>query len=390
MRIHVGRAAVAVVIGLTVALAGCSSKGKVREPAKLVDIKHPRIKLSTDWTASSGSGSDDRFTEFRVAYDGSAIYAADIKGRVSAFSADKGHRLWRTKTREEVQAGPVVAGKLVLVGTRGAQLIALHAEDGTEAWKTTLSSEVLAAPAGDASLIVARTVDGQVHGLSPSSGETLWAYSNTVPSLVMRGQSSPLVYGGVAFVGAENGHVVALRAMDGQPVWDQSMVVPSGRNDLERMTDIDGDLVVADAGNCVLMTSLGNETICFDPTNGEARWRRSIRSVENPVVSGDKAYITDTTGVVWCLDLASGAAAWKQEGLLYRGVSAPAVFGGYVVVGDYKGYLHWMDPKTGEFVARSRAGRDPIDNPPEATADHLFVLNDDGKITAVKLPKPIN
>ena len=75
--------------------------------------------------------------------------------------------------------------------------------------------------------------------------------------------------------------------------------------------------------------------------------------------------------------------AWKQEGLLYRKLSAPAYFDGYVVVGDFEGYLHWLDPSTGAFVGRSRVGSDPIVRAPVAAEGLLYVMNTTGRVSAV-------
>ena len=82
------------------------------------------------------------------------------------------------------------------------------------------------------------------------------------------------------------------------------------------------------------------------------------------------------------LDAASGAAAWKQQDLKYRRLSPPAFYKGYVVVGDYKGYLHWLSPGDGKIVARTRLGSDPIAAPPVVAGELLYVMDVDGKLRA--------
>ena len=123
---------------------------------------------------------------------------------------------------------------------------------------------------------------------------------------------------------------------------------------------------------------------CIQPDSGEIVWRRSIRSYTSMALSSDKVYVTDDAGVLWALDLATGAAAWKQEDMAYRRLSAPAFFDGFVVVGDFEGYLHWIDPDTGEMVARSRVGSDPILTAPVAGTDRLFVMGSTGRIAAIE------
>ena len=99
----------------------------------------------------------------------------------------------------------------------------------------------------------------------------------------------------------------------------------------------------------------------------------------------DNVYVSDADGVVWALDLATGAAAWKNESLKYRRLSPPAFFAGHVVVADYEGYVHFLDPRDGSVVARSRAGKEPILAPPAVSDDRLYLLNVDGKLSALQV-----
>jgi outer membrane protein assembly factor BamB len=46
-------------------------------------------------------------------------------------------------------------------------------------------------------------------------------------------------------------------------------------------------------------------------------------------------------------------------------------------VGDFDGYLHWLDPATGTLLARGKTGAGRMTNPPVA-ADGLLLLESDG------------
>jgi len=48
---------------------------------------------------------------------------------------------------------------------------------------------------------------------------------------------------------------------------------------------------------------------------------------------------------------------WKVDQMTNRGLTRPAFYGNYVVVGDKEGYLHWLDSDIGSFVARERPAR---------------------------------
>ncbi|WP_428310199.1 outer membrane protein assembly factor BamB [Hydrocarboniphaga sp.] len=381
---HVTSAAVAALL-LAGALAGCSDKGKVREPAKLVAIDNPAIQPRTLWATSAGVGGDKFFTELAPSLQVDAVYAADIKGRVYAYGVDNGKRLWEINTKGRIAAGPGVSGDLVLVGTLEGEIIALKRTDGSEVWRAQLSSEALGVPVGDGNVVVARSVDGRVFGLSASNGSRLWTFDRTVPELVLRGMSRPVIIGPSVVVGMENGRLVSLNLADGQVRWEQAISVPAGRTVLDRLVDIDGDMVLGD--ECLYVASFGGEVVCLDPTNGQVGWRRGVKSFNSLVAGGDKVFVSDESGVIWGLDAKSGAAAWKQEGLLYRHTSPPAFFGGYVVVGDFEGYLHWMDPSDGKIVGRTRLGSSPITAQPVASEDLLYLQNAGGRLAALTLNK---
>lgn len=367
---------------LVVFTAACSSKATVREPAELTRIDKPSVKPVTVWKSQAGEGAEGKVSGLRLNLQDDAIFVAETGGRVYALARDTGRSLWRKDTDARVISGPGVSGDMVLVGTLDAEVIALKRADGSELWRKKISSEVLGPPAGDGNVVVARSIDGRIFGLGASDGERIWSFDRNPPSLMLRGNSSPLLMGSQAIVGLDSGRVASLRLVDGQPQWEQAVTVPSGRTELERITDIDADLV--ETPDCVLAASYGGEVACLSPSSGEAIWRRSIRSYSGMAISEDKVFVTDDSGVTWGLDLRSGAAVWKQESLQYRRLSPPVWFGGYVVVGDFEGYLHWMNPADGKIVARMRAGSAPILLAPVATEDRLFVMNAEGRIAAIR------
>ena len=363
-------------------LAACGDKN-LRKPAELQDISNPAIKLDTIWNASAGDGGDGVYSGLRLDLQPDALFAADADGEVYAFNPKNGDRIWRAKTKSRVISGPTVAGNAVYVGTLDADVIALKRADGSELWRAKLPSEVMAPVAGDGDIIVVRSVDGHVAGLSSVTGERQWLVDRSVPNLTLRGLSAPVVEGNRVFIGFDNGRVAALRLSDGQPIWEQVLSVPSGRTELERLIDIDAALMPV--GGELYVVSFGGDLACIDSDSGQILWRRSVKSYTGMAMVGDLVVVTDESGVVWALDSHTGAAAWKQDALLYRRLSPPASFGGYAVVGDFKGYLHWLDPKDGKIVARSRVGSDPIRAAMVAGDDVLYVLGDGGRISAMRI-----
>jgi len=375
--------ALALIVVAGLAVSACSTKKNVRKPAELQKIENPALRFDTAWTASAGKGGKKFYTELGLSLEPDAVFSADIDGRIYAFDPRDGQRIWRAATKKRVVAGPAVSGDVVLVGTRDGEVIAVKRSDGTPMWTTRLSSEALSPPAGDGNRVFMRSGDGRIYSLESHTGAQQWSIERSVPSLTLRGLSPPAVLGNRVYVGLDNGRVVALRTSDGQPAWEQVVAAPTGRNELERMTDIDAPLL-ADGGE-LYAASFGGEIACLDQETGQILWRRSVKSYTGLARSDNAVIVTDEAGTVWALDPDTGAELWKNEDLKFRQLSAPTVFKDYVVVGDYKGYLHWLDLKDGHIAARTRAGSKPIRVAPVAGDELLYVLSSKGHIAAIKI-----
>lgn len=378
------RALAIALVGALALTAGCS-KGKVREPTKLTRVAKPAVTTDTAWTRSIGNGADGYVSAIRPNLQPDALYIADIKGRVEALDPKTGNRIWRSETKARVISGPSIADDKVLVGTLDAEVIALKRADGKELWRARISSEVMAPPVGAGRVVVARSGDGREYGLNAATGERLWTFDRGVPNLTLRGLSAPLIVGNRVYTGLDSGKLEALNLDDGQLAWEQTLSVPTGRDPLSQLTDVDGDLLPGADG--LFAVSMGGDISLVDPAGGDSRWRRSIRSFQSMASDGERLYVSDDDGVIWALDAETGAAAWKQEGLKYRRTSAVAVTGNgsAVVVGDFKGYVHFLAPGSGEIIGRARVGSDPIVAAPVAEGERLYVYNSDGRLRAFDL-----
>ncbi len=381
-----GRSGALVAACLLLAVAGCGHKGKVKLPTKLVDIKNPQVLPQEAWSHGIGKGSGKYYTGLQVAVEVDALYVAEIGGSVYALDPKTGKEIWRSKTKARIVSGPSVSGDLVLLGTLDGEVLALKRATGVIAWRTQASSEVLAMPVGSGNTVVVKSVDGREFGLDAATGDRRWSFDRNVPNLSLRGLSAPMISGNRVYIGFDSGKLAALNLSDGAVAWEQIISVPTGRSELERLTDIDADLLLGSTG--LFVVSYGGDLALVDTDTGDSRWRRSVKSYTGMALGGDKLFVTDADGLVWALDAETGAAAWKQEGLKYRMLSPPAYYKGYVVVGDYKGYLHWLSPSDGSLVGRTRLGSRPIIAPPTSSDDLLYVMTSGGKLAAYDLVPP--
>lgn len=362
-------------------LAACNSDKEIDPPAELVDIEQ-QLRISTAWSQSLGGDSERLRLAIRPYVLGDRVYSASYGGDVVAMSSDRGKRLWSTKTKAEISAGPAANEAVVLVGTSDGEVIALESGSGKELWRKLLTSEVLAAPLLTDELAFVRTVDGAVHALSLSDGRSVWAYEDTVPRLTLRGTAPPVLAGDTLLVALDNGKVVALDSRSGDVLWDTLVNVPRGRTELERLADIDAPVRVI--GDDVFVVGFQGRIAMLALDSGQIWWARDASSYRGFTMDDEVIYLTNSESVVMAMRRNDGTVLWEQAALRQRSLTAPAMDGSNVVVGDFEGYLHWLDRATGNIVARQKSGGDRITNAPVSVEDRLFVQTDDGKLVVLK------
>jgi outer membrane protein assembly factor BamB len=356
-------------------------------PAELVEFE-PTLKVGKAWSTDIGKGVDKTGRQIRPSYSSGSIYAADYKGLLIALDAQNGRKQWEIKTELPFTGGPGVSGNLLMMGTENAEVFAFDASTGTQIWSATVTSEVLAAPAESDGIVVVRCIDGRVFGLDSNTGQRLWVYDHSVPLLTLRGNAPLLLRAGVVFVGYDGGQVVALRLDDGILMWEQTLVTAEGRTELERLSDIDGQLVFI--ASDLIVSSYKNRLASLAADSGRLLWFKDISSATGVAVERINLTLSDKDGNLWLLDRRNGAESWKMDQLLYRGLTRPAFYGNFIVVGDMEGYLHWVDIESGLFAAREKVGGDGFSGPPLVVGNTLYVMTRKGSLIAYRAGAALN
>ncbi len=368
-----------------VALQGCSwfkSWGKDDDPGAPAELVEFTSTLATRqiWSQSVGSGLGKAEPQLRPVYWDGSLYTADYKGRLMAVDAENGRVRWEVKTELPLSGGPGVSGDTLLVGTENGEVHALSSRDGAPLWTAQVTSEILAAPVAGDGVVVVRCVDGRIFGLDEESGRRLWVYDRSVPLLTLRGNSVPVIWAGVTYIGYDGGEVVALDLEKGTVVWEQTVVTSEGRSELERLADIDGDMVYV--ASDLIVSSYKNRLASLAANSGRLLWFKDISSASGIVVDRTNLAVSDKDGHVWLLDRRNGSTMWKQDQLENRGLSRPGFMGNFVVVGDFEGYLHWIGLGDGNFAAREKIGGDGFVTGPLVVGNRLYVLTRKGKLLA--------
>lgn len=209
---------------------------------------------------------------------------------------------------------------------------------------------------------------GWLPGTVPKAAPTVAWHFATGARIV----SSPVVAGGLAYVGSDDGHVYALEAATGRLRWawrtegpvPSTPAVSDGR---VHVLSYDGRLHTLDATSGAPLWTFR--------TQGERRFEaRGLHGTQprtqtiadpydvylsSPAVADGMVYVGSSDGHVYALDAASGSLRWKQRtGEVVH--ASPAVAEGLVVVGSWDGVLHALDARSGERRWALQTGRDPL------------------------------
>lgn len=328
-------------------------------------------------------GTPDGYPKPLPAFEGERVYTlGESRRQVFAHTLADGKRLWKASLKDTI-TGAVGAGDgLVLVGTNNGEVVALSAEDGTERWRTSLESEVLAPPTAREGVVVAATGDGHLYGLAAADGARKWSVERDVPTLSLRGGSTPLTTPLLAVHGFADGHLVAVDLQTGREVWDTPIVQPRGRTELERMIDADCQPVID--GSSVYAAAYQGRISAIDLGTGTASWARELSCDNALAIDTFNAYATDTEDKVSAFDRSSGVVQWEQDALEGRHLTAPAVVGRYIAVADVEGYVHWLHGEDGTLAGRIRPTKDAFLLAPTVRDGAAYFLSEGGRLYALR------
>jgi outer membrane protein assembly factor BamB len=342
----------------------------------------PKLRLGLDLAAS-----DDR------------VFVASHNGTLEALSVATGKREWRVQLKAPLSGGPTVGHGMIGLGSGKGDVILVSESDGHVLWQIHINSEILSGPAIGDDVVVVRTVDGKLHGLAVKDGAENWVVDQQVPKLSLRGTSAPLLSGDLAIGGFDNGRVVAANRRNGTTVWDTAVGQSHGSTELARLIDVDSPVVVE--GEDLFAVAYQGRVMHIQRDTGQVLWTHDVSSYRGLAVDPTSVYVSTADGNVLRLDRKNGTEQWTQKALARRQLTEPAVYGGYVIVADGAGVIHWLDPGSGDFVARAEVDKSNTHRPikskglklkrrvssqPIVAGGLLLVFSDSGILSAYSAP----
>lgn len=330
------------------------------------------------WKVDIGSSAGSRrpLLSGPVIADG-RVFAMDSKFRVSAYSEDKGKRLWRIK-REPVKrdweafgGGLAFAGGKLYVSTGYGGLAALNPDDGAVIWEQNLSGPIRAAPLVMEGLVFVVTIDNQIFALDAESGERKWRHAGFAETAMLLGAAAPAGIDGAVIVPYSSGEIFALRTSDGRPIWSDNLAAVRRVDAASALADIRA-LPVTD-GALVYAISHSGRTVAIDMRTGARAWERNVGGVQTPWIAGPWLFMVSNESQVIALSRREGKVRWIAQLDRFEDPE------------DMEDPIHWYGPVVvgGSILVFGSHGESVALNPDDGSVKKVFRSPDDVMAIAV-------
>ena len=363
-------------------------------------IGHPALAATRSkiWEASvTGSTNKQRLASSPVVAGGK-LFVVDTDAVVSAFDANSGSKLWSVPIGSEGKdfrnslfgGGASVDGTVVYATSGVGDVAALNVADGSVLWKSKPAGPLRGAPTvafGDVFVI---SQDNQIFALSAANGAVQWQATASLEAGSIFGAGSPAAGQGTIVAGYSSGEVQAYRYENGRDLWEDALARTSMALSVSTLSDVDADPVI-DRGR-VFALGQGGRMASYELVTGQRLWEISIAGISTPYVVGEWVYAMTDDGKLLCVSRANGKVRWIQQLARYRVETekkkkdpirwtGPILAGGRLIAVNSEGQLVEFSPADGSTIATTEF-KSPLSQSPIVANSTLYVLADDGRITA--------
>ena len=350
------------------------------------------------WQASiAGSSNTVRLASSPVVAD-NRLFVVGTDAVVSAFAADTGAPIWRVAIgstdddfKHSLFGGGVGVDGAVVYATSGVgDVAALNASDGSLIWKVRPAGPLRSAPTIAFGGVYVITQDNQIIALNAADGKVQWQAVASLEAGSVFGAGSPAAGQGSIVAGFSSGEVQAYRYENGRDLWEDALARTSIALSVSTLTDVDADPVI-DRGR-VFALGQGGRMASYELVTGQRSWEISIAGISTPYVVGEWVYAMTDDGKLLCIARATGKIRWLKQLSRFRVETekkkkdpirwtGPILAGGRLIAVNSEGTLAEFSPTDGAMIASQQLDG-PISQSPVVANNVLYLLQDDGRITA--------
>ncbi len=367
----------------------------------------PNLEIVWKRAFGKGSGGTAHVTAPPVASNGK-IFVMDGEATVSAFDAASGNQVWRANLRPESKrdkdgfgGGLAVSGGKLFVSSGYRFVAELNADTGAVVWKTTTEQPIHAAPTASNGRMFVVAVDNTLLTFDTASGAEGWTYQALSEPARILAASAPAVAGDTVIASFGSGELVALRAANGNDLWNEALSRANRNNALSEIRDIPGRPTIYQGD--VFAISHSGVFAATDLRTGQQRWTLPITGITTPWAAGDVVYVVSKNGEVVCASRETGLIYWirdlaegrsNQKGGMFsmgrkkkyivRPVwSSPLLANGRLILTSSQGEMVVLNAKTGVQEKSVKLGGAALIGP-VAVNGTIFVATDEAQLIALR------
>ncbi|HEV7157037.1 MAG TPA: PQQ-binding-like beta-propeller repeat protein [Caulobacteraceae bacterium] len=347
------------------------------------------------WRRSFGTPSSRRHhvTAPPIAFGG-RLFLMDGAADVSAHDAVSGGQIWRInimpKSKRDHEAwggGLAYDNGKIFVSSGFREVVALDAATGRLLWRTMTDAPLHAAPTVADGRVYVEDVNDELQAFDETGGNPLWTYQALTEPARILAATSPAVENETLVSSFASGELVALRAANGNELWNDSLSRANRTNALSEIRDIPGRPVIYKSD--VYAVSHSDVFAAVDLRTGQVRWTLPVSAITSPWAAGDVVYVVDDSGQVICASRDAGQVYWIKD--LNAGVkrkqrafwSTPVLASNRLITVSSKGEAVALNPKTGAVERTLKLGADAMIGP-IAVGDTLYVVSESAQLIAIR------
>lgn len=283
------------------------------------------------------------------AFDEHTLYVASETQNLQAINRYTMQKKWSFSLQASSSGTVLLKDQTLYLGSNDGNFYAIDKEFGQMRWSYLTKAPVISKPFATDTQVFFTSMEDTIYCLDSKTGQWLWHYKrgSTQPTTV-RGNSSPLVVQGVAYVGFSDGYLVALNSKDGNVIWEQK--IHKGK----KFLDVDSTPLLD--GNTLYAASYDGEFYALDAKTGKIIWTIDLPSSREPILHANVIYLASNNGFIHAIHKGNGTPLWKFE--LDRGAPTGMVLHEhYLSFGSSQEYFYVLDvDQGGKLVYRFDAG----------------------------------
>jgi outer membrane protein assembly factor BamB len=349
------------------------------------------------WSVSvPGSNRRRRLAAAPVIGEGK-LFVMDTEGVVHAFDAVSGAPSWTASFRIEGDGASSVFGGgasydsgRVYVTTGVGEVAALDAKDGKQLWKVKPAGPLRGSPTIALNAVYVMTQNNEIHALNAADGAPLWNESGSLGQAGVFGVAAPAVGQGTIVAGYSSGELVAYRYENGRGLWSDALARTSLATSVGVLTDIDADPII-DRGR-VFALGPGGRMAAYELVSGQRVWELNLAGISTPAIAGDWIFVLTDESKLLCIGRTTGKVRWVTQLQRYKNDekrkdpyywSGPTLANGRLWLTNSRGEVYTANSADGAATFFTKLG-EAISHAPVVAGQTLYVMDDDGNITAFR------